>query len=131
VTSIFIILFVTQVNKMATISNERHLRYILLLGEGGTLVLKEILERETVKSSKSLGNLLDANKNALTRRIEKHILPKVFGPDANQDAWDIQLLSTVILQLFKKSLTKDENNCITKLKELMTTEKNLLLFLYS
>ncbi|XP_060564930.1 uncharacterized protein LOC132724131 isoform X2 [Ruditapes philippinarum] len=103
---------------MATISNERHLRYILLLGEGGTLVLKEILERETVKSSKSLGNLLDADKNALTRRIEKHILPKVFGPDANQDAWDIQLLSTVILQLFKKSLTKDENNCITKLKEL-------------
>ena len=105
---------------MATLSNERHLRYILLLGEGGTLVLREILEREKTRSGKPLGDLIKAKESLLKRKIEKHALKKVFGSGGiqNENTWDICLLATVIIQLFKNSLNTDEKYNITQLKDL-------------
>ncbi|XP_053389198.1 uncharacterized protein LOC128552200 [Mercenaria mercenaria] len=103
---------------MATISNERHLRYILLLGEGGTLVLRELLERERHQSGKTLEVLLELNKTTLKRQTSEFqkVFPANGIPDVN--TWDISLLATVILQLFKKSLTSDESNEIRKLKDM-------------
>ncbi|XP_060558733.1 uncharacterized protein LOC132719016 [Ruditapes philippinarum] len=105
---------------MATIDNERHIRYMLLLHEGGILVLREILRIETTKAGKPLGNILSANEAVLKRKMDKQTYSNVFGSGGNQDidTWDISLLATMILHLFENSVPGDIKKCIRDLKDL-------------
>ncbi|XP_060558732.1 uncharacterized protein LOC132719015, partial [Ruditapes philippinarum] len=105
---------------MSTIDNERYMRYILLLSEGGTLVLKETLKMETIKASKPLDDLLKANETTLKMKMDRYTFKKLFGSSGNQDVdtWDISLLATVILHLFDNSITQDLKDCIIFLKDL-------------
>ncbi|XP_053406750.1 antiviral innate immune response receptor RIG-I-like isoform X2 [Mercenaria mercenaria] len=105
---------------MATTGNERRLRYLLLLWEGGTLVLHEILAAETDKTGQTLETLLKANEGHFRRKTDKQTFQKIFPSAGIRDTktWDISLLATVILMLFKNNLTTDVCNEIRKIKEL-------------
>ncbi|XP_053372586.1 uncharacterized protein LOC128546022 isoform X2 [Mercenaria mercenaria] len=109
---------------MATTDNERHLRYILLLTEGGTDILRELLKRETQKemqnSGKTLSECLKDNKDNLKQWTKKEQQEKIFPKSGNVDTseWDLSLLGTVILQLYGNCLTSNERRNIKQLKQL-------------
>ncbi|XP_053390295.1 uncharacterized protein LOC128553200 [Mercenaria mercenaria] len=109
---------------MATIRHERHLRYILLLGEGGTLVLQEILKREIKNSGKTLEELLIGYKSRIKQRTFSESFLKVYPQTGIPDetTWDISLLALIILQLFGGSLMKDECQEIENIRK---TRNNL------
>ncbi|XP_053372996.1 uncharacterized protein LOC123561149 [Mercenaria mercenaria] len=104
---------------MATADNTRHLRYLLLFGEGGILILRAVLERGITNSGKTLDELLQTNKRHFNR-VDKKQSEKLFPPNGivDRDTWDISLLCTVILQLFGNSLTSDERGGIRTLRDL-------------
>ncbi|XP_053406425.1 uncharacterized protein LOC123546678 [Mercenaria mercenaria] len=105
---------------MATEGNERYLRYYLLIGKGGLLILRGILERETNNTGRTLDILLKENEPLFKRRLPRSGYMKLYPRDGILDVctWDITLSTTVILQLFRTSLTIEESNAITNLRDL-------------
>lgn len=100
---------------MTTEGHERHVRYLLLLGEGGKLIIHKLLDREAsdskTKYGKTLEELLIDNKTDLKRSgLNKVQLKKLFPSrrETNVNTWDISLSVFVLLELFKPNLTKDE-----------------------
>ncbi|XP_060554383.1 uncharacterized protein LOC132715405 [Ruditapes philippinarum] len=107
---------------MATSDNERYLRYIILLGKGGPLVLKGILKREAKKIGKTLSQILLDNSSKLRQVIRYdsqygRIFPSAGSVNDDLDNWDTSLLCLVILNIFRSSLTSKERNDIKILRD--------------
>ncbi|XP_060558367.1 uncharacterized protein LOC132718668 isoform X2 [Ruditapes philippinarum] len=107
---------------MATSDNERYLRYILLLGKGGPLVLKGILKREAQNVGKPLSQILSDNSGKLRHLIRndsqyERIFPSAGSVNDDLHNWDTSLLCLVILNIFRSSLTSKERNDIKILRD--------------
>ncbi|XP_060605288.1 uncharacterized protein LOC132757829, partial [Ruditapes philippinarum] len=107
---------------MATSDNERYLRYILLLGKGGPLVLKGILKREAQNVGKPLSQILLNNSGKLRQLIRNdsqydRIFPSAGPVNDDLDNWDTSLLCLVILNIFRSSLTSKERADIRILRD--------------
>ncbi|XP_053389095.1 uncharacterized protein LOC128552108 isoform X2 [Mercenaria mercenaria] len=104
---------------MATADNERYVRHILLLGEGGLLVLRRLVEREAAASGQLLEVILLKNK-ALFKNIlpeQKKILFPPHAPvNADVNTWDMTILMIVVKRLFLKSLNSHDRASIYALQ---------------
>ncbi|XP_053373377.1 uncharacterized protein LOC123544561 [Mercenaria mercenaria] len=108
---------------MATEGNIRYLQYILLLGEGSSLVLQGIANREARKRQKPLETVLEENRPLLQNKFRDELLFKrIFATNgsvnADMNTWDITLLTGVNLTLFKSTLTWNEKASIRFLKDM-------------
>lgn len=108
---------------MATKGNKRYLQYILLLGEGSTIVLKGLLNREVRRKETTLETLLTNNKNSLERQLHntkqfEHIFRLTGAVNTDLDTWDIALLAKVILLLNHSTLTLNEKAAVRLIKDL-------------
>ena len=105
--------------RMATLDNERYLRHVWLLGEGGLLVMRRVVEREAVNSGHTLEQLLLKNKllfqNILPEQ-RKCLFPTSTTVNASLDTWDMSLLLLVLKKVFWKSLKPADKSCVSTLK---------------
>ncbi|XP_053403069.1 uncharacterized protein LOC123538728 [Mercenaria mercenaria] len=88
---------------MATLDNERYLRHILLLGEGGLLVLRGIVTREAARSGQTLEHILASNRALFHNLIQEQyiiLFPSTSTVNANVQSWDMSLLMVVVKRLF-------------------------------
>ncbi|XP_053387610.1 uncharacterized protein LOC128551156 [Mercenaria mercenaria] len=97
---------------MATLDNERYLRHILLLTEGGLLVLRGIVTREAARSGQTLEDMLRINKTILNKNLilKGHfvtLFPSASTVNANVQTWDMSLLIAVVKELFKGMSSAD------------------------
>lgn len=98
---------------MEEAGNERFLRYMLLLSEGGQLVLKNVLLREVSKRKPSLEAILSNSRHNLSEIIKnqhqyKQIFPTQSTVNADISTWDITLLCLIIIHVFGKDLPESE-----------------------
>ncbi|XP_060570641.1 uncharacterized protein LOC132728932 [Ruditapes philippinarum] len=104
---------------MATLDEERYLRHIWLLGEGGLFVLRGLISREVTNSGSTLDNLLQ-NGRALFRSIlreqNQHLFPSSTTVNADIYTWDMSLLLCVLKRMFWSSLSLAEKASIRTLK---------------
>jgi hypothetical protein len=94
--------------RMATLDEERYLRHMWLLGEGGLFVLRGLVSREVTNSGSTLDNLLQ-NGRALFRDILReqfqHLFPSTTTVNADVYTWDMSLLLCVLKRMFWSSLS--------------------------
>ncbi|XP_060577318.1 adapter molecule Crk-like [Ruditapes philippinarum] len=103
--------------------NERYLRYLLLLGEAGTLVLRAIVLREVGKRRQLLDVILSNNRTLLTDKIKtpheyRRVYPNTSSVNADISTWDISTCAMVIKELFGKMLTHEESFLINEIQAL-------------
>jgi hypothetical protein len=99
--------------------DENFLRASLLLLKGGTLVSKETLKIEVNKSGKIIDDLLKPFKKKLYHKTVKRQREKLFpqsGDRTNIEGWDIAMLITVLLTVFKNSLDEDQKDHLKTIK---------------
>ncbi|XP_053390529.1 uncharacterized protein LOC128553411, partial [Mercenaria mercenaria] len=104
---------------MATVDNERYLRHILLLGEGGLLVLRGIVTREAASRGRTLQNILSCerpNLRTLFREQYSCLFPSSSTVNADVESWDMSLLMVVVKKLFFTTLTQAERTSINTLR---------------
>ena len=86
---------------LTTIGNDRYLRYILLVGQSGTEILRAILMRDL---GPDFYNYIKDHKSHLKMKKEK--FQRVFSSSddtiSDINTWDISILSDLILQLCKR-----------------------------
>ncbi|XP_053403076.1 uncharacterized protein LOC128558223 isoform X1 [Mercenaria mercenaria] len=88
---------------MATLDDERYMRHILLLGEGGLLVLRGIVIREAANRSQTLEQLLGTNRACFKNLVEeqkKSLFPSTSTVNADVQTWDMSILMVVLKRLF-------------------------------
>lgn len=100
--------------------NDRYLRYLLLLGEGGALVLRGIVIREVSKRRQILDAILSNSRTLLTGKIKnqhdyRRIYPNTSSVNADISTWDINLLAIVIKELFGNTLEQEQFNWINQI----------------
>ncbi|XP_053390021.1 uncharacterized protein LOC128552954 [Mercenaria mercenaria] len=102
-----------------TVGNKLYLRYMLLLGKGGLLVLRRMIAREVARSGQTLEQILLNNRrrfNRLMREQQLKLYPTAATVNANVETWDISLLYHVLTKLFKNNLTLQERSSVNVLK---------------
>lgn len=107
---------------MAGAGSERLLRYMLLLGEGGQLVFRDVIQREVGKRAQPLGDILASNKDILSSTIKdeqmlKKIFPSQNSINADTTRWDIALLGLVLIHVFGSDLSKSEIKYVKEIFE--------------
>ncbi|XP_053382257.1 adapter molecule Crk-like isoform X1 [Mercenaria mercenaria] len=107
---------------MAASDSEKYLRYLLLLGEGGLLVLRGIVLKEASKRRQSLHAILENNRAMLSSKISnqqqcRHIFPTASSVDADLSTWDINLLGIVIIHVFGNTLDQREVNGVKEIHD--------------
>ncbi|XP_053391866.1 uncharacterized protein LOC128554613 [Mercenaria mercenaria] len=107
-----------KLSKMITEEEEHFLRASILLLKGGRLMSKEILNRDLQKAGGNLDTILKQYKKKFKHIFLKKQYQKLFPPagGTNVDTWDLALLVTVPLKVFKQSLTDDERKALQSLK---------------
>ncbi|XP_060599205.1 uncharacterized protein LOC132752831 [Ruditapes philippinarum] len=101
--------------------DENFLRVTLLLLQGGTLVSKETLKIEVKKSGKNIDVLLKPFENKLFNKTVKRQREKLFpqgSTGTNIEVWDIAMLVTVLLTVFKNSLDDDQKDHLNTIKRI-------------
>ncbi|XP_060553840.1 uncharacterized protein LOC132714920 isoform X2 [Ruditapes philippinarum] len=100
---------------MASIGNDRYLRYLLLVGQGGTITLRGILIRDI---GSPLPDVLDHNRAKL--KMKKNEMDRIFTENGISDInkWDIAILSKIILQLCRGKTPAEELDYIRILQSL-------------
>ncbi|XP_053391008.1 uncharacterized protein LOC128553847 isoform X2 [Mercenaria mercenaria] len=94
------------------------LRASILLLKGGRLMSKETLYKELRKAGEDLDVLLKQHKRKFKHKFVKKQMDKLF-PDAggtDVETWDLAMLTTVLLTVFKQSLNEDEKNDLKSIK---------------
>ncbi|XP_053381336.1 uncharacterized protein LOC128549107 [Mercenaria mercenaria] len=100
--------------------DEYFLRASSLLLKGGRLMSKETLYKELRKAGGNLDILLKQHKRKLKDKFLKEQRKKLF-PDAgvtDVETWDLAMLTTVSLTVFKQSLNDDEKNGLKSIKRM-------------
>ncbi|XP_060572286.1 uncharacterized protein LOC132730390 [Ruditapes philippinarum] len=97
-----------------TRGHEHYLCHILLLEQASPIALKAIIKKEEKKCGKSIGTLLNENRDAFKTLYETEYLQIFQEEDVNDDidTWDTLQLCAVILVLFKSDLTEPEVKAI-------------------
>ncbi|XP_053390148.1 uncharacterized protein LOC128553061 [Mercenaria mercenaria] len=97
---------------------EYFLRASLLLLKGGGLMSKETLSREVQKAGINLDVLLKTNKSILKHKFSREQRNKLCldGGTTCVDQWDLAMLTTVPLTVFKQSLNDDEKKALKCIK---------------
>ncbi|XP_053397114.1 uncharacterized protein LOC123551680 [Mercenaria mercenaria] len=99
---------------------ERYSRYVLLLCEGGLLVLTSTLHRKLQEQKTDLKTLLKKNR-AVLRRTGKNVQPLIFRKtgEINTDvsSWGLSLFAEILLSIFHSDLTLLESRAIHAIKE--------------
>ncbi|XP_053390375.1 uncharacterized protein LOC123564076 [Mercenaria mercenaria] len=98
--------------------DEYFLRASILLLKGGRLVSKETLYKELRKAGRNLDVLLKQHERKFKYKFVKKQREKLF-PDAgvtDVETWDLAMLTTVTLTVFKQSLNDDEKNDLKSIK---------------
>ncbi|XP_053402396.1 uncharacterized protein LOC128557864 [Mercenaria mercenaria] len=104
---------------MATLDNERYLRHILLLGEGGLLVLRGIVTREATNCGQTLEHTLATNRalfHNLIREQKTKLFPSTSTVNADVQTWDMSLLTVVVKRLFLSGLSSADTSSFETLK---------------
>ena len=101
--------------------SEKFLRYLLLLGEGGSLVLRGVVLREVAKRRQILDVILSNSRELLSSKITnahgyRRIYPNTSSVNADISTWDINLLAMVIIHLFGNTLEQVQLNWITEIQ---------------
>ncbi|XP_060592133.1 uncharacterized protein LOC132746875 [Ruditapes philippinarum] len=86
--------------------HENYTRIISLLMEGGTFIARELLKRETKKKEGNLKDFLKDHAEQLKRRFTQEQMNDI-GLAFTED-WNVVLLTGVILELFRTTLTPRE-----------------------
>ncbi|XP_060584151.1 uncharacterized protein LOC132740288 [Ruditapes philippinarum] len=97
-----------------TRGHEHYLCHILLLEQASPIALKAIIKKEEKTCGKSIGTLLNENRDAFKTLYETEY-PQIFQEeDVNDDidTWNTLQLCAVILVLFKSDLTEPEVKAI-------------------
>ena len=98
---------------------ERYSRYVLILYEGGLLVLTSTLHEKLNQQTKELAYLLHDNRRTLSQDIDnaREVIFKTTS-EINTDVstWGLSLLADIILYLFKDNLKPVETKAITGIK---------------
>ncbi|XP_060575426.1 uncharacterized protein LOC132732915 [Ruditapes philippinarum] len=91
-----------------TRGHEHYLYHILLLEQASHIALKAIIKREETKCGKSIGIVLNENRDAFKTQYETEFLQLIQKDDVNDDidTWDTLQLCAVTLVLFKSDLTE-------------------------
>ncbi|XP_053391868.1 uncharacterized protein LOC128554615 [Mercenaria mercenaria] len=103
---------------MITEEDEYFLRASLLLLKGGRLMSKETLYKELRKAGGNLDVLLKQHERKFKHKFVKKQREKLF-PGAgvtDVETWDLAMLTTVTLKVFKQSLNDDEKNDLETIK---------------
>lgn len=106
---------------MSTIGNERYLRYLLVLGKGGLLVLRGVVEREVAKERVTLNEKLSMNRHKFTSLYRSQyikLFPTYTTVNADLSTWDISVLYLVLRRIFWNRLSPEDKASITDLKDL-------------
>jgi hypothetical protein len=106
---------------MASLDEERYLRHIWLLGEGGFFVLRGVVLREATKSGSTLESLLQNERrrgrfdNVLPEQ-QNCLFPTPKTVNADINTWDMSLLLVVMKKLFWLGLSLKERTYLSTLK---------------
>ncbi|XP_060587770.1 uncharacterized protein LOC132743253 [Ruditapes philippinarum] len=104
---------------MASLDEERYLRYLWLLGEGGLFVLRGVVFREATKSGSTLDTLLHngrAQFNDVLKEQQNRLFPTPTTVNADINTWDMTLIFVVLKRLFWKGLSLSESAYLKSLK---------------
>ncbi|XP_060587771.1 uncharacterized protein LOC132743254 [Ruditapes philippinarum] len=104
---------------MASLDEERYLRYLWLLGEGGLFVLRGVISRETTKSGSTLDNLLQNGRAQFKGVLQKQrdcLFPTTTTVNADTYTWDMSILFVVLKKLFRSGLSLIERADLSTLK---------------
>ncbi|XP_053401283.1 uncharacterized protein LOC123554873 [Mercenaria mercenaria] len=103
---------------MITEEDEYFLRASILLLKGGRLMSKETLYKELQKTGGNLDVLLKQHERKFKHRFVKKEREKLFPTAGVTDVetWDLAMLTTVSLTVFKQSLNDDEKNDLKSIK---------------
>ncbi|XP_060587789.1 uncharacterized protein LOC132743269 [Ruditapes philippinarum] len=92
---------------MATLDQERYLRNLLLLGEGGMFVLRCLVDQEVIRSGQTLEELLLRNQLRFKNILEEQrqvLYPSPGTANADVNTWDVSLILLVVKKLFYQVL---------------------------
>ncbi|XP_053387185.1 uncharacterized protein LOC128550984 [Mercenaria mercenaria] len=104
---------------IATEDNERYLRHLWFLGDGGLLVLKGVLTREEKRCGQSLENKISVNRASFQNMLEEELFklfPSPLTVNGDVKTLDMSLLITVVKKLFWASLSPAEQSSVQTLK---------------
>ncbi|XP_053391281.1 uncharacterized protein LOC128554080 [Mercenaria mercenaria] len=103
---------------MITKEEEYFLRASILLLKGGRLMSKETLYKELRKAGGNLDVLLKQHERKFKHTFVKKQREKLFPVAGVTDVetWDLAMLTTVSLRVFKRSLNDDEKNDLKSIK---------------
>ncbi|XP_053403890.1 uncharacterized protein LOC123537567 isoform X2 [Mercenaria mercenaria] len=105
---------------MATVENEYYLRSVLLISDGGSYITKKIVHRELPKYGCNLDALLSSNTKKIENEFKKNRkqIEKLFPASGQTDlnTWDIQMLTGIILVLFRSNLEPEEKSQIREIR---------------
>ncbi|XP_053408298.1 uncharacterized protein LOC123560067 [Mercenaria mercenaria] len=103
---------------MITEEDEYFLRASMLVLIGGRLVSKETLYKELRKAGGNLDVLLKQHERTFKHKFVKKQRKKLFPAAGVTDVetWDLAMLTTVSLTVFKKSLRDDEKNDLKSIR---------------
>ncbi|XP_060551865.1 uncharacterized protein LOC132713332 [Ruditapes philippinarum] len=104
---------------MATLDNERYLRHIWLIGEGGLLLLRRIVMKEAGNNRQNLEALLLNHKaefDNVLREQQQRIFPSQTTVNADVNTWDMSLLLLVLKKMFWHNLSPTDRSGIATIK---------------
>jgi hypothetical protein len=101
--------------------DENFIRASLLLLKGGALMSKETLKIEVKKTGNGIDFLLKNKEKKLHHKFVKRQREKLFpqgGVGTDIEVWDIAMLITVLLTIFKQTLDDDQKDHLKTIKNI-------------